>query len=200
MRELNAFVKWATANPKSPDENGRIQPWEVAALTFYRGQEALIRKKLQTVCKQRGNTRNFRLPKGSDRPVKITLCTVDRFQGHEADVVFLSFVKSGSVGFLDSPNRLNVGLTRAKYQLVLIGDRKYFIRCRSELLRELANSRHWHGHRLEGGRMIKLKRKVKCNTFDVKATIAVGRDRPEFLAVALLAQRFGQTDKWKGFI
>ena len=35
--------------------------------------------------------------------------------------------------------------------------------------------------------MIKLKRTVECKTFDVKATIAVGRDRPEFLAVALLA-------------
>ena len=143
MKELKAFVKWAAANPKH--ENGQIQPWEVATLTFYRGQEALLRKKLQTASGQRGNTRNFRLPKGSDRPIKITLCTVDRFQGHEADVVFLSFVKSGSIGFLDSPNRLNVGLTRAKYQLVLIGDRKYFTHCRSELLRELANSRHWHG-------------------------------------------------------
>lgn len=35
--------------------------------------------------------------------------------------------------------------------------------------------------------MIKLKRTVECKIFDVKATIAVGRDRPEFLAVALLA-------------
>ena len=35
--------------------------------------------------------------------------------------------------------------------------------------------------------MIKLKRAVECKTFDVKATIAVGHDRPEFLAVALLA-------------
>ena len=146
MKELNAFVEWAVANPRPPDKNGQVQPWEVAALTFYRGQEALLRKKLQAVSGQRGNTRNFRLPKESDRPVKITLCTVDRFQGHEADVVFLSFVKSGSVEFLDSPNRLNVGLTRAKYQLVLIGDRSYFAhcRCKSELLQELAGSRHWH--------------------------------------------------------
>ena len=146
MRELNAFIEWAVANPKPPDKNGQAQPWEVATLTFYSGQEALLRKKLQAVSRQRGNTRNFRLPKDNDRPVKITLCTVDRFQGHEADVVFLSFVKSGSVGFLDSPNRLNVGLTRAKYQLVLIGDRSYFAhrRCKSELLQELARSRHWH--------------------------------------------------------
>ena len=35
--------------------------------------------------------------------------------------------------------------------------------------------------------MIKLIRTVECKTFDVKATVAVGRDRPEFLAVALLA-------------
>ena len=35
--------------------------------------------------------------------------------------------------------------------------------------------------------MIKLKRTVECKTFDVKATVAIGRDRPEFLAVALLA-------------
>ncbi len=146
MRELNAFVAWAVTNPKSPDKNGQIQPWEVAALTFYKGQEALLKRELQVASGQKGNTRNFRLPKSSDRSVKITLCTVDRFQGHEADVVFLSFVKSGSVGFLDSPNRLNVGLTRAKYQLVLIGDRGYFAsdRCRSELLRDLAKSKHLH--------------------------------------------------------
>ena len=145
MRELDAFVNWAVANPK-PAKNGQIQPWEVAALTFYRGQETLLRRRLQVASGQKGNTRNFHLPKSSDRSVKITLCTVDRFQGHEADVVFLSFVKSGSVGFLDSPNRLNVGLTRAKYQLVLIGDRGYFASdwCGSELLQDLAKSKHLH--------------------------------------------------------
>lgn len=35
--------------------------------------------------------------------------------------------------------------------------------------------------------MVKLNRTVECKTLDVKATIAIGRDRPEFLAVALLA-------------
>ena len=75
----------------------------------------------------------------------MTLCTVDRFQGHEADLVLLSFVKSGSVGFLNSPNRLNVALTRARYQIVLIGDQAWLgsDRCRSELLQALANSPHY---------------------------------------------------------
>lgn len=72
----------------------------------------------------------------------VTLCTADRFQGHEADLVLLSFVKSGTAGFLNSPNRLNVALTRARYQLVLIGHRSWMAStdCRSELLRDLGAS------------------------------------------------------------
>jgi superfamily I DNA and/or RNA helicase len=80
--------------------------------------------------------------------VRISLCTVDRFQGHEADLLLLSFVRGGSkkrgaVGFLNSPNRLNVALTRARYQIVIVGDRGYFERCRSPLLNALATSPHY---------------------------------------------------------
>lgn len=55
-------------------------------------------------------------------------------------MVFLSFVKTRSVGFLQSLNRLNVAVTRARYQLVLVGARRYFgsPQCRSRLLSELA--------------------------------------------------------------
>ena len=35
--------------------------------------------------------------------------------------------------------------------------------------------------------MIRLSRSVAISSFDVEATVAVGRDRPEFLAVAQLA-------------
>ena len=38
-----------------------------------------------------------------------------------------------------------------------------------------------------GARMISLTRTVPVSSFDVEATVAVGRDRPEFLAVARLA-------------
>ena len=137
MGELRDFVKWAGSTPrpgKNPDA-----PWEVAVLTFYRGQEKELRQRLQNECKQPGNTRNFHLGKGR---VHITLCTADRFQGHEADLVLLSFVKTGSVGFLNSPNRLNVALTRARYQVVLIGNRRWMAsdKCRSELINALGTS------------------------------------------------------------
>lgn len=51
--------------------------------------------------------------------------TIDSFQGREADVIVLSLVRSnsnGEIGFLLSPKRLNVALTRAKSHLIVIGD------------------------------------------------------------------------------
>ena len=71
--------------------------------------------------------------------MKVEVCTVDRFQGHEADLVFLSLVNSrNKIGFLDNPNRLNVALTRAKYQLVIVGDRHTF-RCSRQATELLQN-------------------------------------------------------------
>ncbi|HEX8441940.1 AAA domain-containing protein [Archangium sp.] len=143
LGELAAFVEWARGNPRR-DKQGRPRPWEVAILTFYRGQESALRDALRKLPGQGGNTHNFHLPQ-AEEAVQVSLATVDRFQGQEADLVLLSFVKSGSVGFLDSPNRLNVALTRARYQLVLIGHRTWFAseRCPVELLRSLATSPHY---------------------------------------------------------
>lgn len=137
IRELQTFVEWAQTQPP------RDEPWSVAVLTFYRPQEALLRRQLRRLSQQFTHTRNFMLA-----GVRVSLCTVDRFQGHEADLVLLSCVRGGtgsrgSVGFLNSPNRLNVALTRARYQVVILGDRGYFERCRSPLLVSLATSQHY---------------------------------------------------------
>ena len=51
--------------------------------------------------------------------------SIDAFQGREKDAVILSLVRSnpdGIVGFLGEMRRLNVAMTRAKKQLVIIGD------------------------------------------------------------------------------
>ncbi len=57
---------------------------------------------------------------------KVQVHTVDSFQGSEADIVILSFVRSGgsSVGFLSDFRRLNVALTRAKRVLLAFGNAK----------------------------------------------------------------------------
>ncbi len=56
---------------------------------------------------------------------EIEIDTIDAFQGREKDVVLLTLVRSndsGELGFLHDLRRLNVGLTRARRHLVVLGD------------------------------------------------------------------------------
>jgi senataxin len=93
----------------------------IRIITFYQAQVGLIKRLLRD--------RGF-----GD---KIVCATVDSSQGTEADVVIVSFVRSqvngssgpgGKVdarfaaGFLTDDRRMNVAMTRAKYQLVCIGN------------------------------------------------------------------------------
>ncbi len=155
IEELRAFLQWASGNPRQLTR-GRA-PWDVAVLAFYRAQETELRNRLQRLVRSNA-WRHFDSPDGT---VRITLGTVDRFQGHEADMVLLSFVKNPLhrgrwIGFLDSPNRLNVAVTRARHQLVLIGNREKFADQRdSDLLRKLAvevGSEIRYGGAEDGGR------------------------------------------------
>ncbi|RLN90337.1 hypothetical protein BBJ28_00013206 [Nothophytophthora sp. Chile5] len=58
----------------------------------------------------------------------IRVATVDNFQGEEATVILVSLVRSsknpqrsGTIGFLKTPNRVNVLLSRAKHGMLLVG-------------------------------------------------------------------------------
>ena len=56
---------------------------------------------------------------------KITVNTVDSFQGQERDVIYISLTRSnaaGIIGFLADIRRMNVAITRARKKLVVIGD------------------------------------------------------------------------------
>ncbi len=56
---------------------------------------------------------------------RITINTVDAFQGQERDVIAISFVRSNpksEVGFLGDIRRTNVAMTRARKKLIMIGD------------------------------------------------------------------------------
>jgi DNA polymerase III delta prime subunit len=127
---VRSFLAWV--QQKGPPRRDLPRAWELACLCFYVKQEAAMRTMLRELTGQREQETRFRLP-----GLEIVCGVVDRFQGREADVVVLSMRNTGRTGFLDSPNRLNVAVTRARQQLVVIGRAAYFSRCAVPELEDL---------------------------------------------------------------
>ncbi len=135
--EVGAFAEFAKKN-RRPGGG----PWEVAVLPFYAGQLRLLQRHMRRLA-QGGGPHTFRIP--PERPcVLVGLHTVDSFQGHEADFVLIGLTNSHPTLFLGNPNRLNVALTRARYQCAIFGDRAAM--SREPLLADLVReTRHWKG-------------------------------------------------------
>lgn len=56
---------------------------------------------------------------------RISVNTIDSFQGQERDIVYISMTRSNNdnkIGFLSDVRRMNVAMTRARKKLVIIGD------------------------------------------------------------------------------
>ncbi|MBB4918470.1 DEAD/DEAH box helicase [Streptosporangium saharense] len=77
---------------------------------------------------------------GDSTEVADNVGTVDSFQGGERDLIVYAFTRSnthGDVGFLKELRRLNVAVSRAKRQLVLVGDVATLSAARDEGFRRL---------------------------------------------------------------
>jgi superfamily I DNA and/or RNA helicase len=104
----------STANPLMADRTAAevvrllergVLPAQISVITPYRAQRELLRQRLHGTGVEAG--------------------TIDAFQGRENDVVVIDLVRSnddGRVGFLADIRRMNVAMTRARCQLVVIGD------------------------------------------------------------------------------
>lgn len=93
----------------------------IAILTFYKAQERLIQKELK---KEYGKKNYIEIEKDK---VSIRIATVDRFQGQEVDIVMISLSRNKGSGFLNSPNRINVAITRAKKERYIYGNHNFFL-------------------------------------------------------------------------
>ncbi|UWZ37060.1 hypothetical protein Drose_01675 [Dactylosporangium roseum] len=85
-----------------------------------------------------------------DTAVRDRVGTVDAFQGKEYDIVVYSFTRSnagGRVGFLRELRRLNVAITRAREQLVLVGDFSTLVRADDPGFRHLAGELYHYSQR-----------------------------------------------------
>lgn len=128
IQELEFFMEFLKKHPKTNKEICTI-----GILAFYNGQVIDLRKKLKKLFNTQNNFNFF------NDQVHVSLNSVDRFQGQEADVIYLSMVQNDKVGFLDSINRVNVAITRAKEQIIIFGDKNFFAskQTHSELLKEI---------------------------------------------------------------
>lgn len=137
--ELEQLRNWRSKNPNN-------EPLTIGILSFYRKQERELRGMLRDYCSkfskrhQKNKMSQFYLENRSEKiMINIKLYTVDKFQGQEADVIFLSMVNTHKDGFMDNPNRLNVAITRAKYQMIYVGKRNYYkLDSKSEELNKIA--------------------------------------------------------------
>lgn len=98
-----------------------VRPEDIGIISPYNKQCAKIRSALQSTFKQR-----------NDIARKITVGSVEVFQGQERRVILISTVRSSTewfghdarfnLGFLKNAKRLNVSITRAKALLVVVGN------------------------------------------------------------------------------
>ncbi len=136
------------------DEN----PMTIGVITYYADQSREINNQLrlmEELVPERGW--RYSVP---NKPIKVRVSIVDRFQGQEQDIVLLSLTRSnpkGNIGFLKNLQRINVSLSRAKHNLIVIGNHRFFLKLRKRehpiILQELAKYAKAHG----------LVRKIKFN-------------------------------------
>jgi serine/threonine protein kinase len=99
----------------------RGKPLEVAVLTGYVAQRELLVNRLAAEL-------------GSQQ-LRLSVHTIDSFQGQEAEVVIYSVTRAnprGRLGFLRERPRMNVALSRARRLLVIVGDHAAARRGRGE--------------------------------------------------------------------
>jgi AAA domain len=80
---------------------------------------------------------------GGAEVIRLNVGTVDSFQGGERDVILYGFTRSNPerrVGFLSELRRVNVAMSRAKMQLVMVGDMETLTSARNAGFRDLARS------------------------------------------------------------
>lgn len=95
------------------------EPWgaagfpTIAIISPYRNQVHLLQELLQHSAVLRRYAH------------KISVNTIDSFQGQERDIVYIGMTRSNAdskIGFLSDIRRMNVAMTRARKKLVVIGD------------------------------------------------------------------------------
>ena len=112
FKHLSQLVSDLTSPVRAPAYDLETFP-TIAVISPYKQQINILKEQLQ---------HSPDLQKFGD---KISVNTIDSFQGQERDIVYISMTRSnaeGEIGFLSDIRRMNVAMTRARKKLVVIGD------------------------------------------------------------------------------
>lgn len=114
FKHLHMLAEKLEARPEyMPGQAAPLQLPTIAIISPYKQQIQILKEQL---------LHSPVLQKFGDR---ISINTIDSFQGQERDIVYISMVRSnpeGEIGFLADIRRMNVAMTRARKKLVIIGD------------------------------------------------------------------------------
>lgn len=153
-REAKRIVELVRSLRDMATSTEEKRTWHLSAririITFYEAQVTLIKERLRR--------------KGLHG--KVAVATVDASQGCESEIVVISFVRTGkTAGFVNDARRLNVALTRAKFQLVCVGNVHSFRQMhRATIMHDMAQDAY------ERNLICSLKGKLKDNKKRCKAT------------------------------
>ncbi|OHT08379.1 hypothetical protein TRFO_23138 [Tritrichomonas foetus] len=86
--------------------NAGVAPEEIGVIAFYKAQVEEI---------------SGPLCEGRRHPI-VDVSTVDAFQGDEREIIIITTAKTKGSTFIDSPNRVNVAISRAKRHLFLVAN------------------------------------------------------------------------------
>lgn len=125
IRHSKGFEEYMQHWDTLKSEHKRRQEKEIGLISFYGKQVGLISNEV------RPTANKLRIP--------VRINTVDKFQGMERNIIIVSTVRSNkskkangqiikntSPGFAQSPERLNVALSRARRLLIVVGNMEFF--------------------------------------------------------------------------
>lgn len=103
---------------------------EIGIITFYGAQAALLED-----MKKSGKL---------DPSLSYRINVVDKFQGMERNIVIISTVRSNTegprgLGFTSDPRRINVGFSRAKSLLIIVGNRSFLSRNNADYAKAISS-------------------------------------------------------------
>ena len=136
LTKADGFSEYMQAQEKEEDK-------EIGVITYYMSQMRAIRNALYPSL-DKSQWRNFeRFKCDNEYSIPFRINTVDRFQGMERNIVIVSTVRSNkyerpngevvanekyptALGFAKELQRINVGFSRAKRLLIVVGNKEHF--------------------------------------------------------------------------